>query len=260
MTPAAGKGVPRRSGRVLLPALSLVIVLGTWEAAVHVFGLSPLLLPPPSAIGPALWDGLVAGRWWDDIWVTTIETVLGFAIGAVIGLILGGLISEVELFRHVVYPYVVAIQSVPKLAIAPLLVIWLGFGLSSKVALVALVVLFPVAVNTAEGLQSTSAGRMEMLRLFGASRWQVFRMARVPTALPFIFAGFDVAAVLAVLGAVVAEWVGAKSGLGNLVLNLTYNLNVSAMFAVLTVMAVMGVAAHLVVQFIQRRVVFWRET
>lgn len=85
-------------------------------------------------------------------------------------------------------------------------------------------------------------------------------MARVPTALPFIFAGFDVAAVLAVLGAVVAEWVGAKSGLGNLVLNLTYNLNVSAMFAVLTVMAVMGVAAHLVVQFIQRRVVFWRET
>lgn len=150
MTPAAGKGVPRRSGRVLLPALSLVIVLGTWEAAVHVFGLSPLLLPPPSAIGPALWDGLVAGRWWDDIWVTTIETVLGFAIGAVIGLILGGLISEVELFRHVVYPYVVAIQSVPKLAIAPLLVIWLGSGLSSKVALVALVVLFPVAVNTAE--------------------------------------------------------------------------------------------------------------
>lgn len=246
-----------RSGGELL--LVFIAVLVVWEAAVHYFAVSSLLLPPPSRIAAALGQGIERGFIINDLRVTATEVVVGFGIGALVGIVLGALVAEVKAVERFLYPYVVAFQAVPKLAIAPLVVIWLGFGISSKIAVVAMIVFFPIVVNTAEGLRSASPERIEMLRSFGASRWQIFRMVKVPSSLPFVFAGLNVAALLAVLGAVVAEWVGASAGLGNLILRLTYQLDTASMFGVLVVLSLMGLGAHFLVRIAQRRVVFWTE-
>lgn len=248
----------RGLGTRLQPIIVFVLVIALWEAVVAVFDVSPLLLPAPSKIGNSLFQGVMRGYLINDFKTTLVEALVGYAIGASLGIAIGACVAELRAFERLLYPYVVALQAVPKMAIAPLVVIWLGFGISSKIAVVAMIVIFPVIVNTAEGLKSAELGRIEMLRSFGASRWQIFRMVKIPSSLPYIFAGLDIAAVLAILGAVVAEWVGASAGLGNLILRLTYSLDIKAMFGVLVLLSLMGVGAHLLVQFIHRRVVFWQ--
>lgn len=267
VSPAAGRalrGARRRSGSqqarlvklVGVPAVFVVVVV-VWEALVHLFDVPPVILPPPSAISGALVRGFQSGLFVQSLWITTVETVLGFLIGAVTGIVLGGIIAQLPVLEVLAYPYIVAFQAVPKMAIAPLLVIWLGFGIESKVAVAAMVAFFPILVNTIEGLKAADRQRIDMLRSFDASEWQIFRMVKVPSALPFVFAGLDVGAVLAVLGAVVAEFVGAKAGLGNLVLVLNSYMDISGMFAVLVILSLMGVGAHLLVHAVQRRLVFW---
>lgn len=248
----------RRLGDVLGLILVFIIFVAIWEAAVRTLEISKILLPAPSGVAKALVRGLVRGDLIDNARVTVWESVAGFVIGALIGISIGAVVAEVRAVEKFIYPYVVAFQAIPKMAIAPLVIIWLGFGISSKIAVVATVVFFPIAVNTVEGLKSADPAQIEMLRSFGANRWKIFWMIRVPISLPFVMAGLDVAAVLAVLGSVVAEWVGAQAGLGNMILKLTYNLDVAGMFAVLIILSIMGVAAHLLVRLVQIRVVFWQ--
>lgn len=238
-------------------AAVFVIFVGLWQGVVQLFHVSPIIIPAPSAVAVALVHGVVYGAFWADIQTTVLETIFGFFIGSAVGIAIGMIVAEVPPVERLIYPYVVAFQAIPKLAIAPIIVIWLGFGIASKIAVVATIVFFPVAANTIEGLKSADPARVEMLSAFGANKWQIFRMLRLRSALPFLFAGLDVGVLLAVLGAVVAEWVGAKSGLGNLILKLTYTLDMGSMFAVLVILSLMGVLAHLIVQFFQRRVIFW---
>lgn len=234
-----------------------VLFVGVWEGTVRLFNIPPYLLPPPSAVGMALVLGSKGGYLIYHAWVTTVETVSGFLIGGVTGILLGGIIAEMPVLEKLAYPYIVGFQAIPKMAIAPILVIWLGFGMESKIAVAAMVAFFPILVNTIEGLKAADQQRIDMLRSFDASDWQVFRMVKVPSALPFVFAGLDVGAVLAVLGAVVAEFVGAKAGLGNLVLVLNSYMDIAGMFAVLIILSLMGVGAHLLMRTVQLRVVFW---
>jgi NitT/TauT family transport system permease protein len=189
--------------------------------------------------------------------VTLSEILLGSALGAAAAFVLGALKAQVRLAKRILLPYVVALQAVPKVAIAPLLVIWFGFGIESKVIMTAVISFFPIIVNTAVGLKAVEPERMELMIALNASAWQAFRFVRRPGALPFIFAGLDVGIVLAVIGAIVGEFMGASAGIGYLILVYNADLKIDAVFALLIVLAAVGVSLHTAVLVVQSRVMFW---
>lgn len=242
----------------LIPGL-FVVVLAVWELGVDLLGVEDFVLPPPSQILEKLIMQLESDLFWRHLLVTTQEALLGFAIGVVTALVLGTAISQVSLLEKTLMPYVVMFQTVPKVALAPLFVVWFGFGLTSKVVMAAVISFFPMLINVIEGLRSAEADRIQMLTVFGASRSQIFRMVRLPSAMPFIFAGLDIGIVFAILGAVVGEFIGAQEGLGYLLLQTNYNFDIAGMFAVLVVLSLMGLIAHTLIRFIQRKVAFWAE-
>lgn len=243
---------------VLVPAVFVVVVL-FWEYAIGPLGVDEYILPKPSAIFDALLTQLRDDLFWGHLWVTSKEALFGFAIGVGTALLLGAFISQIKLVESTLMPYIVAFQTVPKVALAPLFVVWFGFGLTSKVVMAAVISFFPMLVNVIEGLRAADSERIAMLHVFGAGRMQVFRMVRLPSALPFIFAGLDIGIVFAILGAVVGEFIGAKEGLGYLLLQTNYNFDIAGMFAILVVLSVMGLLAHFVIRLVQRKVAFWAE-
>ena len=249
----------RRRPHLVLSPLVFVTFVTVWEAVVRVWRLPDYLLPAPSAVARALAAGLANRVYVEHAWVTVSEALLGFVIAAAAGIVLGTLIAQFRLVERTLYPYVVAFQTLPKIAVAPLLVVWLGFGVSSKVVIAALVAFFPVLVNVIVGLKTVDAPKLDLMRSFSATRWQTFRFVTFPNALPFVFAGLDIAVVFSVLGAIVGEFVGSQRGLGNLILQFNTALDIAGMFAVLLMLAVLGVALHLVMQAIQRRVIFWAQ-
>jgi NitT/TauT family transport system permease protein len=189
--------------------------------------------------------------------VTFLEIIAGFAAGASLGMALGVLIGQSALLERVFYPYVVAFQTVPKVAIAPIIVIWFGYGLSSKIIITGTIAFFPVLANTIVGLRSAPLEQIDMLRAHTANSWQIFRMVRLPQALPYIFVGLDVAIVLSVIGAIVGEFVGAKAGLGYLIMQKNFSFDMASVFAILIVLSLVGVCLHAAIAFVQRRVLFW---
>jgi NitT/TauT family transport system permease protein len=251
--------VARFANVVLLPLLTLVAFIGGWEAIVRLAGISKIVLPAPSAIAAAFGDGLLSG---DFVWhlaVTMYEILVGFAFGALSGLLLGFIVALVPLAERLLYPYIVAFQTVPKVAIAPIIVIWFGYGVSSKIVITATIAFFPLLANTIMGLRATPHDQIEMLMSYTASRWQVFAMVRLKQALPYIFVGLDVAIVLSVIGAIVGEFVGAKAGLGYLILQKNFNLDMAGTFAILIILSAIGVGLHALISLLQRRVVFWMD-
>src|SRR3954454_10473675 len=188
----------------------LVAVLVGWEALVRMFHVPVLVLPPPTAIIERLVDLITSGLIWPHFLATGTSVVVGLALGVVAGLTLGGLISMVPAFERLAYPYVVALQTVPKIAIAPLFILWFGYGVASKIVITALVCFFPMLVSVMAGFHSTDRDQVDMLKVFGAGRWQTLLRLRLPSALVMIFAGLEIASVLAVIGAVVGEFVGAQ--------------------------------------------------
>ncbi|NUT29086.1 MAG: ABC transporter permease [Streptomyces sp.] len=243
---------------LLVPAVFVTVVL-TWEFAVPALGVDDYVLPRPSQILLALRTLLSDPLFWGHLRVTVLESLYGFLLGVGAAVVLGTVIAQVRLVERALMPYVVAFQTVPKVALAPLFVVWFGFGMTSKVVMAAVISFFPMLVNVIEGLRSADADRIQMLTVFGASRFQVFRMVRLPSALPFVFAGLDIGIVFSILGAVVGEFIGAKEGLGYLLLQTNYNFDIAAMFAVLAVLSVLGLIAHFIIRFAQRRLVFWSE-
>jgi len=244
---------------VALSVLLFVVVIGGWELAVRVFDIPKIVLPAPSAVALALWQG-TRGDLLFHFGVTFYETLAGFVLGSLFGLALGVLIGQFRLLERTLYPYVVAFQTLPKVAIAPIIVIWFGYGVSSKIVITATIAFFPLLANTIVGLRAAPLEQIELMVAFTASRWQIFRMARLPHALPYIFVGLDVAIVLSVIGAIVGEFVGAQAGLGYLILQRNFNMDIAGVFAILIILSMMGVGLHMLVNAIQRRVVFWMES
>jgi NitT/TauT family transport system permease protein len=244
-----------------LPLIPLVFVVfaGLWEWIVRALAIPPFLVPAPSAIARALAAGMASRLYAGHFAVTLSETLLGFLIAAGSGIVLGAVIAQFRLLEQTVYPYLVALQTLPKIAIAPLIIVWFGFGISSKIIIAAMVGFFPVLVNVIVGLKTIDQAKLELMRSFNASRWQTFRLVRFPNALPFVFAGLDVAIVFSVLGAIVGEFVGAQQGLGSLILQFNFALDIAGVFAILILLSLLGVALHLVMQAIQKRLVFWAE-
>lgn len=247
----------RRRPEIILSPLVFVVFVSGWEAAVILFEVPPIVIPAPSAVAVALRDGFASGEFVEHFWVTFTEVVLGFLAGASVGFVLGTLVGLFPLLERTIYPYVVAFQTLPKVAIAPIIVIWFGYGIESKIVITATIAFFPVLANTIVGLRAVPRDQVELMVAFTASRWQVFRMARLPQALPYVFVGLDVAIVLAVIGAIVGEFVGSQAGLGYLILQRNFNLDMAGVFAILIILSLMGIGLHLLVNTVQRRVVFW---
>jgi NitT/TauT family transport system permease protein len=242
---------------VAIAVVTFIVVMGLWEFGVREAGVSMLVLPPPSVIAVNLWDGLVHGTLMKHLGVTFYEILAGFFLGSVIGLLLGGVISQVRILEKIFYPYIVAFQTVPKVAIAPLIIIWLGFGTFSKVVITATIAFFPVLANTIVGLRATPAEQVELLVSMTARPMQVFWKVRVPQALPYVFVGLDVAIVLSVIGAIVGEFVGAQAGLGYMILQRNLSMDLPGVFAILVILSLIGVGLHWVMRLIRRRIVFW---
>jgi NitT/TauT family transport system permease protein len=251
------KRVRSRPEWVCVP-VTLILAIGGWEWYVAAYKVSILILPPPSQIVMALYTGLASGVFVKALLVTLQAIVLGFLLSASVAFILGTLISQVRLIEATIYPYVVALQTLPKIAIAPLILVWVGLGIESKIIIAALVSFFPMLVNTIVGLKSASADKLELMQALTASHAKIFFLVRLPEALPYIFAGLQIGIVLAVLGAIVGEFVGAKAGLGYLIIQMNYTMDVAGMFAVLVILGVMGVVLNVLITVLRKYVIFWQ--
>ncbi len=238
-------------------AIYVALLVG-WQVLIPLLGVRPFILPTPLDIGAALLRGFTAGSYLSDLGVTLTEMLGGFAIAVVGGIVVGALIAEIRMFERVVYPLIVAVQSLPKIALAPLMMMWIGFGLSSKIAMAALVAFFPVLVNTIAGLRSADRDMQRLFRGLRASRVQTLWYLKLPAAAPFIVAGLDVAFVFALLGAIVGEFVGASSGLGYAIMQLQFQLDTPGVFAILVVLALIGLCGHLAIRLAGRRLAFWQ--
>jgi NitT/TauT family transport system permease protein len=243
---------------VVLRLLLLIASLLVWEGAVRLLGVPAYILPAPSSILMALYRGFIASDiYMQHLWVTLLETLLGFVVGAVLAFVLGTIIAMNRRLEYFLYPYIVMFQSMPKVALAPLIVVWFGLGLSSKVVSAALVAFFPLMVNTIVGLRSADEERISLMRSLAASEMQIFRMLRLPNALPFIMAGLEIAMILSLIGAIVAEFVGAEAGLGMLMQSMNFSMDVAGEFSILLILAVLGLLLNRAVQLLKRRILFW---
>ncbi|NIF86638.1 ABC transporter permease [Comamonas sp. Tr-654] len=227
-----------------LSASLLIAVIAMWEMAARQLGLSALVLPAPSAVALSLWSGLASGYFWPHLWATLQALLLGLLIGSAVGLLAGMALAESELLERVLKPYVVVSQVVPKLALAPLFVLWFGFGMLPTVLITALICFFPLMENTLTGLRQVDAQRLQLFRMLGATRLQTLLRLKLPTGLPAILAGLRVAVVLALVGAVVAEFMGASKGLGAVVIAAQGMMDTTLMFAALVLIAAMGLLLY----------------
>lgn len=247
----------RMLGGPAIHVVSLTVFFGGWEALIRLGNVAAFMMPPPSAIVLALWYNLNSAGYWENLGITVYETIAGFLLASIGGIVLGVTLALSAIVYRIFYPYVVALQTIPKVAIAPLMIVWFGFGLESKILIVALTAMFPVLVNTIAGLRSTEPDRLDLLRGLCASRWQRLRHVEIPSALPYIFAGLDTAIVFAVIGAIVGEFVGARKGIGVSILQANFSLDLASVFSSLIVLSVLGVLLNSIVKFFERRVCFW---
>ncbi len=246
--------------RQFVPLIVFVLFIGGWEAIIRALQVESFLVPAPSAVIVAFVRGFAQANYLGHAAITCFQAVSGFLLGSALGIAIAVMVVVFPALERIVYPYIVALQTVPKVAVAPLIVVWFGFGMESKVIIVALVSLFPVLVNVMAGLKSVDQDRLDLLASLSASRWQILRFLRFPNALPFLFAGLNTAIVFAVIGAIVGEFVGANRGIGFLILQANFSLDIAAAFALFMVLSIMGVTLHSILQAIQRRVLFWNRT
>ena len=230
----------------------LVLFLGSWEWAVYWFNWSALILPAPSRIGATFINGILSGYFWPHFLQTTYEVICGLLLGGSLGFILGVLLGQSRFWQAVLMPYVLTSQVIPKLALAPLLTLWLGFGFLPMVVITALVCFFPVLENTLTGLQQTDKARLELFKMLGASRWQTLWRLKLPIGLPYTLSGLRVAAVLALVGAIVGEFIGANKGLGALIIAAQGTMDTALMFAVLILITLLGLCLYYLTLALQR--------
>jgi NitT/TauT family transport system permease protein len=236
---------------------SVVVVLSLWEGAIRLFNVAPFIFPAPTAVLWSLWLGVSSGKYLSALGVTLSEILTGAAIGSAAGLVIAVIMVSSSLAYRLVYPWIVGIQTIPKVAIAPLMLVWFGFGIESKILIVALTSMFPVMVNTISGLRATEHDQIALIQALCGSRIQVLRYVQIPAALPYIFAGLNTAIVLAVIAAIVGEFVGARAGIGYLILQANFALDLAAVFALLTLLGVLGVTLSLCIRAIENRICFW---
>ena len=241
---------------IVAPLLILLCGLGLWEAGVRIYEAPHYILPAPSAIVATLVEKrAMLGR---HTLVTLQEMLLGFGLAVSVGVVLAVLMFEIPVLERALYPYVIGSQTVPVFAIAPLLVLWLGYGMMSKVLMAAIIVFFPIVLNTLDGLKAADADIVSLLRVMRASRWQLLRKAQLPAALPFMLSGAKIGISISTIGAVIGEWVGARAGLGRLMLDANSQLQVSLVFAAILCLTLLGLALFGLMTLVERWLTPWR--
>ena len=257
-TATAAPHVPATSsfrGPLLALVVGAAIVL-LWKAITVVADLKPFVLPPPESVAARFVRAWADGTMWPHASTTLIEVALGFALGASTAMVVGYALARSRLVAQAFSPYIVAAQATPILALAPLLTLWFGSGLLSKVVICGLIVFFPVAISTMVGIRSVDGHLLELCRALRATRFQVLTRVEIPGALPAIFGGLRVGVTLAVVGAVIGEWVGGDQGLGVLI-NLARGslFDTPLLFATLVSLALVGIALYLIVVVVERRLI-----
>ena len=248
--------------RWVLPVLVLAAVFGAWQIAAttgaiaDALNLEPFLVPSATEVATSLWENrsLLA----ENAWVTLQEILLGFLCALAAGLGVAVLLHLSATLRRALYPLIVASQTIPIVVIAPILIVWFGFGIGPKLAIVALICFFPIAVNTLDGLRSVDPEATKTMRTLDASRGQILRRVEAPSALPYVFSGAKIAVAVAVIGAVFGEWAGSASGLGHLILQDGAQLETARQFAAVFVLAAMALVLFGLLTLAERRVVHWR--
>ena len=241
-----------------MPALILVLaLLAAWELVVRIGDVDELLLPAPTAIAGALFDDLDLLA--PDLWTTAVEAVLGLLVAVLVGAAIAVVMHLWAPAQRAVHPLVVGSQAVPIVVLAAPLILLLGFGLAPKVLIVALVCFFPVTVNLYDGLRRADRDQLKVLRSLHATRWQTLRLLEAPSALPQAFTGLRIAAAVSVIGAVFAEWAGAESGLGRLVLISLGQLETTRTFAATVLLFVLAIALYGAFSLAERRLITWND-
>ncbi|WP_417426991.1 ABC transporter permease [Hoeflea sp.] len=241
-----------------LPAvLTAIVLLVMWEGCIHIFSVPAYILPTPSAVAARFYQDLSSGLIIPHFWLTLLEVVLGFLIATVVGIGLGTAVGLIPAFDRTIYPILLAFQTVPKVAIAPLLIIWFGYGMHSKAIMAALIAFFPILVNVIAGLKTTDARRVLLMKALRASPLQIYMKVRLPSMLPYLFAGLEVGIVFSLIGAIVGEFVGASVGLGSLIIQRQAVVDVAGVFSVLVYLSLMGLVMSLAVKLVADRMTFW---
>jgi NitT/TauT family transport system permease protein len=259
---AAGRSTRlRQSGRLaafLWPTATLVILLVAWQLVVVTGIVNPIIVPKATDVASALVELVQTEYFWSDTWVTLKETMIGFAIGVVGAWLLGTLIGMSRIFRLAIYPLVVAFQITPRIALAPLFLTWFGFGVTSKIVMAATICFFPVLINVVVGMQTVDEDARKLMRSFGASPIEEYRKLTLPSSLPVVFAGIKTAMTLALIGAIVAEFVGGSEGMGVLIKTFNFQLDVAEGFAVIVALSLIGLLLYGITELIENKIVFWR--
>ena len=235
--------------------VAIILLIAAWEVVCDVFSVPKWLVPSPRQIVVETWEirGILPVHFLATLWAV----LGGFALAIVTGIPLAIMVVYSPFLRRVIYPLILMVQSVPKVAIAPLLLLWVGYGLQSNMIVAATVAFFPIVINTATGLESVDAELLELTRSFDASKLRVFWRVRLPWALPYIFSSLKVAITLAVIGAIVAEFIGADKGLGYLILTSSGAMQTSVMFGVLLILSLLGIASFYAVSWAERLLCPW---
>lgn len=241
----------------IYPLITVAVIVIVWELAIREFDIEDYILPHPWLVVTSIIDGFSTGGFMGHFWATAEATVMGYVLGCGLAFLIGVAVAESATFDKFVYPCVVALQSMPKVALAPLILVWFGYEIESRIIMVGLICFFPLFVNTVVGIRQTDPELIDLCRAFSASRRYVFFNAKLPSAATEIFAGLQIGVVLALIGAVVAEFIASERGLGYMIDSAAVSLNVSNMFAGVIILAVMGVVGTAIVRALQRRVVFW---
>lgn len=240
----------------IMPALGLsVAVVILWEAAIRVFHVSAFVLPAPTAIVASLianWGALAIAAQ-----ATALEVLFGFVLSAVVGIVVAVVIVRFESFGRALYPLIVLFQNVPKVALAPIFILWFGYGLAPKILLIVVIAFFPVAIDMLAGLQSVEPSFVSLMRSVGASKGKILFRVRIPHSLPYLMAGLKVAITFSVIGAIVGEFAGASQGLGYVIQFASTQLDTPLIFAALTVVSLLGLAFYYAVEFAERILVPW---
>ena len=246
-----------RLGNLGYPLATAVVIVIAWLLATEVMKVPNYILPSLGQIGAALLRGYVQGEFWVHLFFTTQALVIGYVAGAVVGIALGTLVSESDGFERAVYPYVIALQSMPKVALAPLVIVWFGFGIESKIVLVALICFFPIFVNTVSGIRSVDADLIDLMRVFGRSRLDILLEVKLPHAATPIMAGMQIGVVLGLIGAVAGEFIASTRGLGFLIQNAASALDLGVVFAALISLSAVGIVGTQLIRLAQLRLIFW---
>jgi NitT/TauT family transport system permease protein len=235
--------------------VTIVGIIALWEVLCRWAAVPVWLLPSPSLIAAAFvqWQHLLPIH----VLATTYAVIGGFVLAVLVGVPIAVLIVYSPFLRRVIFPFLLILQSVPKVAIAPLLLIWVGYGLQSNIVVAAIVAFFPIVINTATGLEAVSPELIELSRVLDTSKLKIFWKLRLPWALPYLFSGMKVAMTLSVIGAVVGEFIGSDKGLGYLILTASSNMNTALVFAVVAVLSVLGIVAYYAVVLIERLLCPW---